>query len=190
MQKILATIIFGLTMSAAHAADLSVESLRCVNTERTQVIFSKRVENILKKEFSDLKLDKRGDIAQIGDNQLHLSVEEAHGSLSSRHVCFTVDDLAATEQKFRDARVVPRRRAEGRQQGRLRRNRPRARRGRPRGGGRQLPAQPKGDLSRLHRGLGGGGQRGNEICPNSGVEFAGTGAPTWCSNGGGEHSIR
>jgi catechol 2,3-dioxygenase-like lactoylglutathione lyase family enzyme len=42
---------------------------------------------------------------QIGDNQLHLSVEEEHGSLSSRHVCFTVDDLAATEQNFRDAGV-------------------------------------------------------------------------------------
>jgi len=43
---------------------------------------------------------------QIGDNQLHLSVEdEARGLLSSRHVCFTVDDLAEAETKFRDAGV-------------------------------------------------------------------------------------
>ena len=42
---------------------------------------------------------------QIGANQLHLSVEDDHASLSSRHVCFTVDDLAAAEQRFRDAGV-------------------------------------------------------------------------------------
>jgi catechol 2,3-dioxygenase-like lactoylglutathione lyase family enzyme len=53
---------------------------------------------------------------QIGANQLHLSVEdEAKGPLSSRHVCFTVADLAAAEQRFRaagieiipDARPIP-----------------------------------------------------------------------------------
>ena len=53
---------------------------------------------------------------QIGAVQLHLSVEdEVGGSPSSRHVCFTVDDLAATERRFRaagveivpDARPVP-----------------------------------------------------------------------------------
>jgi catechol 2,3-dioxygenase-like lactoylglutathione lyase family enzyme len=42
---------------------------------------------------------------QIGDNQLHLSVEEADGQQSSRHVCFTVSDLAQAEQDFRAAGV-------------------------------------------------------------------------------------
>jgi len=42
---------------------------------------------------------------QIGDNQLHLSVEEANGPPSSRHVCFTVDDLAQAEERFRAAGV-------------------------------------------------------------------------------------
>ena len=43
---------------------------------------------------------------QIGENQLHLSVEdEEPGSLSSRHVCFHVSDLAEAEKKFRDAGV-------------------------------------------------------------------------------------
>jgi catechol 2,3-dioxygenase-like lactoylglutathione lyase family enzyme len=43
---------------------------------------------------------------QIGAMQLHLSVEdEPLSSLSSRHVCFTVDDLAATEKRFREAGV-------------------------------------------------------------------------------------
>ncbi len=43
---------------------------------------------------------------QIGAVQLHLSVEdEVGGSPSSRHVCFTVDDLAATEKRFREAGV-------------------------------------------------------------------------------------
>jgi len=43
---------------------------------------------------------------QIGAAQLHLSVEdEVDGSPSSRHVCFTVDDLAATEKRFREAGV-------------------------------------------------------------------------------------
>ena len=43
---------------------------------------------------------------QVGAAQLHLSVEdEVGGSPSSRHVCFTVDDLAATEKRFRQAGV-------------------------------------------------------------------------------------
>ena len=43
---------------------------------------------------------------QIGANQLHLSVEKENaGPLSSRHICFAVDDLKATENKFRDAGV-------------------------------------------------------------------------------------
>ena len=43
---------------------------------------------------------------QIGDNQLHLSVEDVQpGSLSSRHVCFNVSSLAETEKRFRDAGV-------------------------------------------------------------------------------------
>ena len=41
---------------------------------------------------------------QIGDNQLHLSVEdEPPGPLSSRHICFNVSSLAETEKRFRDA---------------------------------------------------------------------------------------
>ena len=43
---------------------------------------------------------------QIGATQLHLSVEdEPLGSLSSRHVCFMVDDLDSTEKRFRGAGV-------------------------------------------------------------------------------------
>jgi len=43
---------------------------------------------------------------QIGNNQLHLSVEnEAAGPLSSRHVCFKVTDLKAAEERFRTAGV-------------------------------------------------------------------------------------
>ena len=42
---------------------------------------------------------------QIGDNQLHLSVEAETNDLSSRHVCFRVSDLAETEKKFHDAGV-------------------------------------------------------------------------------------
>lgn len=43
---------------------------------------------------------------QIGANQLHLSVEdERSGSLSTRHICFAVDDLKETENRFRDAGV-------------------------------------------------------------------------------------
>jgi catechol 2,3-dioxygenase-like lactoylglutathione lyase family enzyme len=47
---------------------------------------------------------------QIGDNQLHLSVEdEPSGPLSSRHICFNVASLAGTEKRFRDAgfEIVP-----------------------------------------------------------------------------------
>src|SRR5437762_14340364 len=42
---------------------------------------------------------------QIGDNQLHLSVENEPATLSSRHVCFRVSDLAETEARFRAAGV-------------------------------------------------------------------------------------
>jgi len=42
---------------------------------------------------------------QIGDNQLHLSVEEETNGLSSRHICFSVSDLAEAEKRFRDAGV-------------------------------------------------------------------------------------
>ncbi|MFS8086681.1 MAG: VOC family protein [Acidobacteriota bacterium] len=43
---------------------------------------------------------------QIGATQLHLSIEdEAGGARNSGHVCFTVDDLAVAEMKFRDAGV-------------------------------------------------------------------------------------
>src|SRR5205814_7689894 len=43
---------------------------------------------------------------QIGAAHLHLSVEDqVDGSPSPRHVCFTVDDLAATGKRFREAGV-------------------------------------------------------------------------------------
>jgi catechol 2,3-dioxygenase-like lactoylglutathione lyase family enzyme len=43
---------------------------------------------------------------QIGDSQLHLSIEdEPLSSLSSRHICLAVSDLAAAEKSFRDADV-------------------------------------------------------------------------------------
>ena len=42
---------------------------------------------------------------QIGDTQLHLSVDDERGPLSSRHVCFTVSDLAEAEHTFREAGV-------------------------------------------------------------------------------------
>ena len=43
---------------------------------------------------------------QIGEVQLHLSVEEQGSEpLSARHVCFTVSDLSAAEKRFRDAGV-------------------------------------------------------------------------------------
>ena len=47
---------------------------------------------------------------QIGDNQLHLSVEdEQRGPLSSRHICFNVSNLGETEKRFRDAgfEIIP-----------------------------------------------------------------------------------
>jgi len=42
---------------------------------------------------------------QIGNTQLHLSVEDEEQALSSRHVCFTVSDLAEAEQRFREAGI-------------------------------------------------------------------------------------
>ena len=44
---------------------------------------------------------------QLGQMQLHLSVEEPPGEncISKRHVCYTVSDLAEAEQKFRSAGV-------------------------------------------------------------------------------------
>src|SRR5688572_27224544 len=42
----------------------------------------------------------------IGENQLHLSVEnEARGQLSSGHICFAISDLTEAERRFRDAGV-------------------------------------------------------------------------------------
>jgi catechol 2,3-dioxygenase-like lactoylglutathione lyase family enzyme len=43
---------------------------------------------------------------QIGATQLHLSIEdEQDATNSSRHVCFSVSDLAEAERRFRDAGV-------------------------------------------------------------------------------------
>ena len=49
---------------------------------------------------------QRGAWYQIGNTQLHLSVEDEDRSLSSRHVCFTVSDLAEAEHRFREAGVA------------------------------------------------------------------------------------
>lgn len=42
---------------------------------------------------------------EIGNAQLHLSVEDEEPALSSRHVCFTVPNLAEAEHRFREAGV-------------------------------------------------------------------------------------
>jgi len=43
---------------------------------------------------------------QLGPVQLHLSIENLEGApLSKRHVCYTVADLAAAEERFRSAGV-------------------------------------------------------------------------------------
>jgi catechol 2,3-dioxygenase-like lactoylglutathione lyase family enzyme len=44
---------------------------------------------------------------QLGLLQLHLSIEDGLGEqcISKRHVCYTVEDLAAAEEKFRSAGV-------------------------------------------------------------------------------------
>jgi catechol 2,3-dioxygenase-like lactoylglutathione lyase family enzyme len=44
---------------------------------------------------------------QLGDMQLHLSIEEGLGEncISKRHVCYTVSDLAQAEEQFRRAGV-------------------------------------------------------------------------------------
>ena len=48
---------------------------------------------------------------QLGQMQLHLSIEELPGEncTSKRHVCYTVSDLAEAEQRFRSAgiEIVP-----------------------------------------------------------------------------------
>jgi catechol 2,3-dioxygenase-like lactoylglutathione lyase family enzyme len=48
---------------------------------------------------------RSGGWYQIGPAQLHLSVEDEAAGLSSRHVCFTVADLAGAEKRFREAGV-------------------------------------------------------------------------------------
>ena len=42
---------------------------------------------------------------QIGETQLHLSIDNEPGELSSRHICFTVSDLTEAEKRFRAAGV-------------------------------------------------------------------------------------
>ena len=44
---------------------------------------------------------------QLGETQLHLSIENGLGEdcLSKRHVCYTVENLAEAEEKFRQAGV-------------------------------------------------------------------------------------
>lgn len=44
---------------------------------------------------------------QIGSTQLHLSIEDgADSANSSRHVCFSVSELAEVEKRFRNAGVA------------------------------------------------------------------------------------
>jgi len=42
---------------------------------------------------------------EIGETQLHLSVDDENAQLSSRHVCFTVSNLAEAEERFRKGGV-------------------------------------------------------------------------------------
>jgi catechol 2,3-dioxygenase-like lactoylglutathione lyase family enzyme len=42
---------------------------------------------------------------QLGDTQLHLSIEDGLTEISTRHVCYTVSDLAQAEEQFRSAGV-------------------------------------------------------------------------------------
>jgi catechol 2,3-dioxygenase-like lactoylglutathione lyase family enzyme len=42
---------------------------------------------------------------QIGETQLHLSIDDEPSELSSRHICFTVSDLTQAEKRFRAAGV-------------------------------------------------------------------------------------
>ena len=42
---------------------------------------------------------------EIGNMQLHLSVDDEGPILSSRHVCFTVSDLTEAAQRFREAGI-------------------------------------------------------------------------------------
>jgi catechol 2,3-dioxygenase-like lactoylglutathione lyase family enzyme len=44
---------------------------------------------------------------QLGEVQLHLSIEEPPGEncISTRHICYTVSDLGEAEARFRDAGV-------------------------------------------------------------------------------------
>jgi len=42
---------------------------------------------------------------QLGDTQLHLSLEDGLTEISKRHICYTVTDLAQAETKFRLAGV-------------------------------------------------------------------------------------
>lgn len=42
---------------------------------------------------------------QLGDTQLHLSIEDGLSEISKRHVCYTVSDLDQAEAQFRSAGV-------------------------------------------------------------------------------------
>jgi len=42
---------------------------------------------------------------EIGGAQLHVSIDDEPAQLSSRHICFTVSDLAETETTLRNAGV-------------------------------------------------------------------------------------
>jgi catechol 2,3-dioxygenase-like lactoylglutathione lyase family enzyme len=42
---------------------------------------------------------------QLGDLQLHLSIEDGEHGTSKRHVCYTVSNLTEAEKRFRDAGI-------------------------------------------------------------------------------------
>ena len=45
---------------------------------------------------------------QLGDLQLHLSVEDdVQNEASDRHVCYQVEDIEVAQRKFRDAGIEP-----------------------------------------------------------------------------------
>ncbi|HEY0724538.1 MAG TPA: VOC family protein [Pyrinomonadaceae bacterium] len=54
----------------------------------------------------DASRGRGGAWFQLGELQLHLSIEEIQGEhLRKRHVCYTVENLQEAEQRFRNAGI-------------------------------------------------------------------------------------
>jgi predicted enzyme related to lactoylglutathione lyase len=90
-----------LMVTALHHVNVTVgPELEAATKEFYGVVFG------LKQVPKPAAARQTGAWYQIGANQLHLSVEdEDRGPLSSRHICFSVSDLSATEKRFRAAGV-------------------------------------------------------------------------------------